>query len=273
LYGNTEALARLTQMVALEGDAARLVFNGDFNWFNSDSENFVRINETVLQHTALRGNVETELASAGSGDGCGCGYPEWVSDEMVERSNRIMGILQNTARRFPTLTQRLQRLPMHLVAEVGAVRIAIVHGDAESLAGWSFSSEALASLNDGQLKKWFDEADVSLFACTHTCLPVVKRVARSNGVGFVVNNGSSGMPNVHGQLFGLVTRIATSPSPHTSYVGFRAHGLYVDLLKVEYDQDRWLQLFCRNWTNESPAYRSYFNRIAEGPAFVGPIVL
>jgi len=274
LYGNTEALKRLMQMVALEDGSAQLVFNGDFNWFNSDPESFAHINEVVLQHAALRGNVETELASDDDARGCGCSYPEWVSEEVVERSNQIMGILQRTAHEFPEVRQRLKRLPMHLVAEVGNVRAAVVHGDAASLAGWSFSSEALSqSDNDGRLEQWFDEADVSLFACTHTCLPVVKRVERYDGYGVIVNNGSVGMPNLQGTRFGLVTRIATYPTRQAAGFSMRAQGLYIDLLKVEYNQKRWLKTFQENWSSDSPAYLSYFTRITEGPAFSGPISL
>src|SRR6266581_5214135 len=116
---------------------------GDFNWFNADPTEFRGINDTVLRHVALRGNVETEIAGEGAGAGCGCGYPEWVGDGEVERSNEILERLRETARGFPDLCARLGGLPMHLVAEVGGLRVGIAHGDAESLAGWQFSQEAL----------------------------------------------------------------------------------------------------------------------------------
>ena len=51
-------------MVSIE-PGAKLVFNGDFNWFNADAMAFEGINRVVLQHVALRGNVETELAAIG----------------------------------------------------------------------------------------------------------------------------------------------------------------------------------------------------------------
>jgi hypothetical protein len=51
----------------------RLVFNGDFHWFDADPEVFARVQATVLAHEALRGNVETELARLGDIDaGCVC---------------------------------------------------------------------------------------------------------------------------------------------------------------------------------------------------------
>jgi hypothetical protein len=63
LYGNRFALDTVYEMAAAESGSPRMVFNGDFNWFNVHSDSFSAINDSVLRHTALRGNVETELAS------------------------------------------------------------------------------------------------------------------------------------------------------------------------------------------------------------------
>src|ERR1700704_2122219 len=125
LYGNPFALETVLAMARRE--RAALVFNGDFNWFNADPEEFESVNEAVLRHLALRGNVETEIAGEDSGAGCGCAYPEWVGDAEVERSNEILGRLRGTARGFPQLRARLGGLPMHLVAEIGGLRVGIVH--------------------------------------------------------------------------------------------------------------------------------------------------
>ena len=66
------------------------------------------------------------------GAGCGCGYPDWVDDTAVRFSNAIMARLGETGRSFPEQCAELAALPMWLVAEVGGVRVGIVHGDAES---------------------------------------------------------------------------------------------------------------------------------------------
>ena len=76
LYGNQPALQAVTELAANERDPASLVFNGDFNWFNCDAAGFAAINETVLAHHALRGNVETELAGDDDAAGCGCRMPQ-----------------------------------------------------------------------------------------------------------------------------------------------------------------------------------------------------
>jgi hypothetical protein len=274
LYGNRPALDAILERHAAEPGAAALVFNGDFNWFNVDPPGFGQINAAVLRHAALRGNVETELATDDVSAGCGCGYPESVPDEEVAWSNRIIERLRRTAAPLPNLRRRLAALPMHLVATVGGVRVGIVHGDAESLAGWNFSRERLAATADAVLARQFAAANVAIFASTHTCLPAVKALGLPGGEALVVNNGSAGMPNLHATTFGLVTRISNRPAQSgTSCLSVRCRGLFVDLLKIDFDQQRWLYDFLENWPAGSAAHRSYFRRISEGPAFDGPILV
>jgi hypothetical protein len=44
---------------------------------------------------------------------------------------------------FPGHLAELAELPRHLTAAVGGHRVAIVHGDPESLAGWKLALEAV----------------------------------------------------------------------------------------------------------------------------------
>jgi len=44
---------------------------------------------------------------------------------------------------FPGHLTELAELPRHLTAAVGGHRVAIVHGDPESLAGWKLALEAV----------------------------------------------------------------------------------------------------------------------------------
>jgi len=263
LYGNRFALEAVIAMARREG--AALVFNGDFNWFNVDPEGFRALNETVLRHPALRGNVETELAGEDAGGGCGCGYPEWVGDAEVERSNRILERLRETARGFPDLRVRLGSLPMHLVAEIAGLRIAIVHGDAESLAGWQFSQEALSARPE-RARALLAGSGVDVFACTHTCLPVMQEFDAPRGKALIVNNGAAGMPNFRGTRFGLATRIAGTPSAQALY-GARLGAAVVEAVPLRYDHEAWLAEFDRAWPAGSPAALSYRKRIASGPGY------
>jgi hypothetical protein len=259
LYGNPFALDAVVELAAQESPAPTLVFNGDFNWFDVDPGGFAALNARVLEHVALRGNVETELANDDLEAGCGCAYPEYVGDADVERSNAILGRLRETARGFSQLRARLGGLPMHAVAAVGGVRIAIVHGDAWSLAGWRFAQE---SLSDADLARAFDAADVSIFASSHTCLPVTYRLP----AGVVANNGAAGMPNFRGARFGLLTRISTGGRADALY-GERLGAIVVETLAVRYDHDRWLAQFDRLWPAGSPAAVSYRKRITDGPGY------
>ncbi|MBF0240737.1 MAG: metallophosphoesterase, partial [SAR324 cluster bacterium] len=146
LYGNHEALKSILKMKADEEQQGRpvlLVFNGDFNWFNVDHETFEQINYEVLRHSAIQGNVEMEMADPSEDTGCGCNYPEWVAEGIVERSNQIIQQLQSRAEDYPEISIGLRNLPRYLRVKVGDHVIGIVHGDAQSLAGWAFAAECL----------------------------------------------------------------------------------------------------------------------------------
>ena len=264
LYGNSFALTRLLELYAAESGSKALVFNGDFHWFDADPAGFQAIEEGVHRHLATRGNVETELAAPAEGAGCGCGYPEFVDQETVERSNRIIERLRATAQALPGTAARLAAAPMHLVAEVGGERVAIVHGDADSLAGWGFSQERLAEAGGmADASRAFAEAQVRVFASSHSCLPVLQQFG---GERVIANNGSAGMPNFRGMPCGLVTRIARSPSPRALY-GSRAGALHVEALPVDYDAAAWHRAFVRQWPTGSDAWRSYHGRIVDGPSY------
>lgn len=259
LYGNWFALERLLELYEREPGSKALVFNGDFHWF--DVEDFMAIEDAVSAHRATRGNVETELATPAEGAGCGCAYPEWVDDGTVARSNRIIERLRSAV--TTAARERLAALPMNLVAEVAGERVAIVHGDADSLAGWGFSQEALATPEGrrtalGAFERW----KVRVFASSHTCLPVM---AAFHDERLVVNNGAAGMPNFQGTTYGIVTRISVAPG--RSLYARRAGGLYVEAIALDYAAAAWQRRFLAQWPEGSDAHRSYYQRIVDGPRY------
>ncbi len=265
LYGNQQALAQLLLLAAAEPEPTRIVFNGDFNWFNSDDDSFRAINQTVLQHLATRGNVETELAHGDEGAGCGCAYPDEVSDDEVARSNFILDCLRAVAQRQPALAGALAALPMTVVAQVGSARVAIVHGDAESLAGWGFGCAALgSSAGSMYAESLLTRARVDLIASSHTCLPVLARL--HNGV--IVNNGAAGMPNFRGTRYGVFTRISLTPArKELRCYGTKLQDVFVDALRLEYAHEDFVREFFRRWPAGSAAYASYYQRIIAGPNY------
>ena len=264
LYGNREALATLLDLYEGERGSKALVFNGDFHWFDVARDDFIHVNAAVLRHHATRGNVETELAFPSPDTGCGCGYPDWVGDAEVERSNRIIERLRATAVASPDGLRALAALPMHLVAEVGGERVAIVHGDADSLAGWAFSQETLGTKAgvDGA-RAAFATSKARVFASSHTCLPVLQSVGSAR---VVVNNGAAGMPNFNGTRFGLATRISVRPSAGALY-DLRAGALDVEARPIPYDHAAWRERFLASWPEGSAAHASYFSRIENGPRY------
>jgi hypothetical protein len=268
LYGNLEALACLLELVAQEPRPAAIVFNGDFHWFDAVPEDFARVNREVLAHHATRGNVETELAGEDSGAGCGCAYPPDVDDAQVARSNEILAQLRQTARAFPDERGALGALPMHRVARVGEARVGIVHGDAASLAGWGFAHQALDNPAHARwLASAFAQANVDLFASSHTCLPALRCLRLEGARGVVANNGAAGMPNFRDTRFGIVTRISVHPARGERLYGVRCAGAFVDALPVRYDAQRFERRFLSRWPAGSAAHVSYFRRMAAGPAF------
>src|SRR5215210_474316 len=171
LYGNVQALDAVERLATAEPVRPTIVFNGDFHWFDAEPAWFGEIEARVAPHPALRGNVETEIARENDiGAGCGCAYPETVSQEAVRRSNDILAMLRRTA--AVSGAERLRRLPMHLGARVGDLRVGIVHGDARALAGWSFAHDALDQADSiDRLAEVRRLSRIDVFASTHTCLP------------------------------------------------------------------------------------------------------
>lgn len=265
LYGNAPALRAINALAAAEPGPVSLAFNGDFNWFNTDSAGFAAINHGALAHHALRGNVETELAGEDDTAGCGCAYPDNVSDAEVARSNAMLALLRETARKNPQLRTQLAALPMNLVAEVGGQRIAIVHGDCESLAGWSYDESAI---EHASVAAHFTAAQARIIASSHTCLPVAIKLDTAQGPCALFNNGTAGMPNFAGTAFGVITRIATTPAatPAALY-GTVIDGVHIDALAVTYDQAQWHREFVANWPEGSAGHLSYHQRITSGPRY------
>jgi hypothetical protein len=270
LYGNVEALhaiLRMQENEAKRGAAPVLVYNGDHNWFDIDPQSFIEINQAALAGIAITGNVEAEIAEPSAG-GCGCNYPDDVDPSLVQRSDAIMRRLQQSAEDFPVIREALAALPKLATVAVGGVRIGIVHGDAHSLAGWSFAADRLSVACDDAIGRIFRAAGVRAFASTHTCLPYARDFDVEGRQRLIMNNGAAGMANFTGTTHGVITRISIDPRvPGDSLYGIRLGAVRFDALPVRFDLARWVARFLANWPPGSPAHLSYFERIVGGPKF------
>jgi len=265
LYGNLQAL-RAAEAMAQAEPGARLVLNGDFHWFDADPDWFAAVEDAARRHLRLRGNVETEIARGVTPEtGCGCAYPDDVDEAVVVRSNAIIARLAETIASDAATRQALAALPMHLVAQVGRARVAVVHGDADSLAGWRFSR---AALDDPRQTPWRArvraEGRIDMFASTHTGAPALRLFGAGEGAWAVANNGAAGLPNAVGHQCGIVTRIGVKPRRPALY-GALCGGVFIDALPLIYDHAAFLDAFDACWPAASPAALAYRRRIVEGP--------
>lgn len=296
LYGNTEALYALRSLVRRESGRVRVVLAGDFHWFDVAGEEFAAIAEAAQPSPAadgqgrdergweaIAGNVERELTRR-SGAGCGCAYPDYVGERIVEWSNAIMARLQARAQSHAAHLGWLATLPLFKAIRVGGERVLVLHGDTESLAGWSFAAERLAdapealrrmfglearqSTDGAWLSAEFERVRARIIACSHTCLPLVRPVPTSNGDALLINNGAAGMPNFRGRIAGLVTRIAAERRvPPGSLYGVQLGPVRCDAVELPYEPTAWWQRFAQQWPQDSPAYLSYARRLREGPDY------
>lgn len=277
LYGNPYALDTIEALfeadqAANPGVRCQMVFNGDFHWFDASPALFRELETRTAVYKRQRGNVETELARLDDdAAGCGCAYPESVSDREVQWSNTIIAQLALAGRQGvgDAVIANLMTLPMAALWQVGDVKVAVTHGDHESLAGWSLAQNQLKDTWSGGLRQFMQAHQLNLVACSHTCLPVADLPVTGDDLA-VINNGSAGMANVRGSTAGIVSRIAVSgvsPAPVAPLYAASMRGVEIAALPVNFDFDSWRTTFTQIWPQDSAASTSYMKRICSGPDY------
>jgi hypothetical protein len=276
LYGNVFALDALESLLKTESATTRVVFNGDFHWFDATPDAFGTIetrSTRSARYARLRGNVETEIASDND-IGCGCAYPDAVDDGVVDRSNEILRELRSASVAHPNGQQMraaLAALPMCAAHRVGGKRVVAVHGDLESLAGWRLDPKSLDSPDaENWVQNAMSAADADIVASSHTCLPALRQFVSKSALRTVVNNGAAGMPCFSGTQFGVVTRISRTSAEsvgHTALYGVKHADLWVEALALEFELDTWRTHFLSMWPDGTAAHQSYFARIESGVNF------
>ena len=262
LYGNVWAMKAVMDMLEDEAGEVLVALNGDYHWFDATLESFLEIEDMVSRFTPMNGNVELELARAQEcGVGCGCSYPTSMSDAFVGRSNAIYARIKEAIAARPGLAASLEGRPAWGVARVGDARVALTHGDEKSVSGWGCSVDSLH--DEARLRKldaFFTEHAIDVLSTTHTCAAAA--VCTPHGA--VINNGSAGLPEYKGLLYGLVNRISTTQHPDALYRA-RTGGVWVEAVPVRYDHDAFIEWFDAIWEPDSPAATSYRPRAVAGP--------
>lgn len=278
IYGNPLAAEAIAARVADEPSSTTLICNGDFHYLDADPEVFGRVAGMVTNYRCTLGNVEYAISSGNPAVGCGCAYPPYQPDQLVANSNEVVERLRAVADQHREHLTALRSLPRWQVVEVGGVRVGVVHGDLNSVAGWELAVENLEPADESARRHtgWFgspmtpdrltqlmERAGLHVLCCTHTGLAYAQRF----GDRVVINNGMAGLPCFSKRLHGLVTRVSVDQQvPPDSLYGTRTSSVRVDAVPVGYDHAKWYQLFKRMWQPGSAAHRGYIHRILNGPA-------
>ncbi len=259
LYGNFFALEKIKELAKLERDEPLLVFNGDIHWFDILEKDFLNIENIIKKDIKLLGNVEYELLNEEDLFGCGCNYPEDVDEGIVNRSNIIHSMMKNNIKDKIVLDD-IKNRDKTICLSVMNKNIAVTHGDEKNMAGWLCSIDNLKLENRREeLANWFINNNIDVLATTHTCLPVITTIKSS----VVINNGSSGMANVQNETYGIITRIAENSHPN-NIVSQKIDNIFIELVKVDFNIDEFINWFDKIWDKNSPASISYRNRIVNG---------
>lgn len=262
LYGNVEAMKTVVKMLEDEEGEVCVALNGDYHWFDGTLESFEEIEELVAPFVPMNGNVEFELSRVEAcGVGCGCSYPTTMSDAFVGRSNAIYGRMKAAIAQRDGLAASLQGRPAWGIVRVGDALVGLTHGDEKSVSGWGCSVDNLHKPERiEELEGFFAERSIDVLSTTHTCAAAA--VKMENGV--VINNGSAGLPEYKGLLYGLINRISKTPHPDAIYRTM-VKGVYVEAVPVRYDHDAFIAWFDSIWEEDSPAAQSYRPRAVAGP--------
>lgn len=249
IYGNIFALEKLAKIA----QNSLVVLNGDYHWFDV-GEHFDAVEKLIKKHNflALNGNVELGLSSDELS--CNCNYPELESKETKIYAEQIYEILKNSLN--AEQKEILKPRKTSLNVKIGSKNLAIIHGDEKSVNGWGFDRANLNQKRLNEINLWLKSNNFDIIASTHTCLSVACML--ENGV--FINNGSAGMPNFSEFRTGLVTRVAKTQNENALYRA-KLDEIYIELIRLKYDNKAFVSYFDKIWKPQSPAQKSYKNRI------------
>jgi hypothetical protein len=127
-------------------------------------------------------------------------------------------------------------------------------------------------------RKWFDDVETRLSRYGALRGNVETEISRMRDIG--AGCGCAYPPTVDdltvrrsNQILGVLKFVAQGRAAtcdrlsHRPLYGTLHKGAHIDAIALDYDQDAFSEMFLSRWPNESPAFLSYFDRIANGAAY------
>ncbi|NLE51671.1 MAG: metallophosphoesterase family protein [Chloroflexi bacterium] len=162
----------------------------------------------------LMGNYDQGVGH--SSDDCGCAYKTPEARALGDRS-----IAWTNAHTSDENKAFLRALPAQIPAQVGDLRVVLVHGSPRKVNEYLYADRP-----DSSFERLLDLVEADVMVCGHTHLPYHKVLPSER---HVINAGSVGKPK--------------DGDPRAGYVVLRARGrdLEVDFVRVAYEVERTAQ--------------------------------
>ena len=162
----------------------------------------------------LMGNYDQGVGH--SSDDCGCAYKTPEARALGDRS-----IAWTNAHTSDENKAFLRALPAQIPAQVGDLRVVLVHGSPRKVNEYLYADRP-----DSSFERLLDLVEADVMVCGHTHLPYHKELPSER---HVINAGSVGKPK--------------DGDPRAGYVVLRARGrdLEVDFVRVAYEVERTAQ--------------------------------
>lgn len=209
IHGNLPALEAVLNDIDARG-LTNLYCLGDLVGYGTFPNEVVEIIQARGIPT-LMGNYDQGVGN--DSDDCGCAYKTSDARALGDRS-----IAWTNAHTSAENKAYLRSLPMQIPAQVGDLRVMLVHGSPRRVNEYLYEDRP-----DSNFERLLDLVEADVLVCGHTHLPYHKVLPSGR---HVINAGSVGKPKDH--------------DPRAGYVVLQVdkHGLRVDFSRVAYDVEQ-----------------------------------
>ena len=209
IHGNLPALEAVLNDIDARG-LTNLYCLGDLVGYGTFPNEVVEIIQARGIPT-LMGNYDQGVGN--DSDDCGCAYKTSDARALGDRS-----IAWTNAHTSAENKAYLRSLPMRIPAQVGDLRVMLVHGSPRKVNEYLYEDRP-----DSSFERLLDLVEADVLVCGHTHLPYHKVLPSGR---HVINAGSVGKPKDH--------------DPRAGYIVLRVdkYDLRVDFIRVAYDVEQ-----------------------------------